>query len=67
MEEIELGTTGLVDARDCPEGWSIGRGSDFFLEVTLKKGGVTQLQVDPNLLDVPEQILFNQGCFLKVI
>ncbi len=60
LEEIELGATGLVDTETVPR---VGRllGARFLSGGDILKGSVTQLQVDPNLLDVSEQITINQA------
>ena len=60
LEEIELGVTGLVDTETVPR---VGRllGARFLSGGDILKGSVTQLQVDPNLLDVSEQITINQA------
>ncbi len=60
LEEIELGTTGLVDTETVPR---VGRlvGARFLSGGEILKGSITQLQVDPSLLDVPEQITINQA------
>jgi TolB-like protein len=60
LEEIELGATGLVDTDTAPK---VGRllGARFLSGGDILKGNVTQLQVSPNLLDVSDQILFNQA------
>jgi len=60
LEEIELGTTGLVDTETVPR---VGRlmGARFLSGGDILKGNVTQLQIDPSLLDVSEQITINQA------
>ena len=60
LDEIELGTTGLVDTETAPR---VGRlvGARFLSSGDILKGSVTQLKLDPNLLDVPEQITINHG------
>ncbi len=60
LEEIELGETGLVDTETAPR---IGRlvGARFLSGGDILEGTVTQLRVDPNLLDVSSQMAFNQA------
>ncbi len=60
LEEIELGDTGLVDTETAPR---IGRlvGARFLSGGDILEGSVTQLRVDPNLLDVSSQMAFNQA------
>jgi TolB-like protein len=60
LEEIELGTSGLVDTATAPR---VGRlvGARFLSGGDILKGAVTQLQVAPNLLDASEQNIINQA------
>jgi TolB-like protein len=60
LEEIELGDTGLVDTETAPK---IGRlvGARFLSGGDILEGSVTQLRVDPNLLDVSNQMAYNQA------
>ncbi len=60
LEEIELGSSGLVDAGTAPR---IGRlvGARFLSGGDILKGAITQLQVNPNLLDASNETLVNQA------
>jgi len=59
LEEIKLGGSGLVDTETAPR---IGRllGARYLSGGDILKGSVTQLRIDPNLLDVSSRTAFNQ-------
>ncbi len=60
LEEIELGTTGLVDGETAAR---VGQlvGARFLSGGDILKGSVAQLRIDPNLLNVSDQIMVNQA------
>ena len=60
VEELNLGVSGLVDSKTAPR---VGRflAARFLGGGEILKGLSTELQIDPNLLDVSDSMLFRQA------
>ncbi len=59
MEELNLGKSGLVDAKTAPR---VGRlmGAEYLLGGEMLADKLTELQVDPGILDVPKEKTYGQ-------
>lgn len=59
VEELDLGVSGLVDSQTAPR---VGKllGVRFLEGGEIFTGQITELQIDPNLLDVPDNLVFAQ-------
>ena len=60
LEEIELGKTGLVDIDTAPR---VGKllGARYLASGDILKGSVTDLRMDPSMMDVPGDEIFEQA------
>ena len=60
LEEMELGATGLVDVDTAPR---IGKllGARYLAGGDILKGNVTQMKMDPSMIDVPGDASFDQA------